>query len=65
MNNNERESIIGLLKEKDVLLNMRKHFNYHFIDGKIYVAIILAAVGFFQVFSIVFYLKTLLIILLL
>lgn len=46
MNNNERESIIDLLKEKDVLLNMRKHFNYHFIDGKIYVAIILAATGF-------------------
>lgn len=47
MQNNERESVIGFLKEKDVLLNMRKHFNYHFINGKIYISVILAATGFF------------------
>ena len=46
----EKERIVGLLKERNVLLTMRKHFNFHFINGKYYILSILMSIGFFTLF---------------
>jgi hypothetical protein len=46
----EKERIVDLLKERNVLLTMRKHFNFHFINGKYYILSILMSIGFFTLF---------------